>query len=85
MSKLTAHLKWHKFLSNVKCFTIWNINFHVNIKIILGALDSIVAEALWYKLEGRGFKTWWGELIFSIHLIFPAALGPGVYSASNRN
>jgi hypothetical protein len=22
---------------------------------------------------------------FSIYLIFPAALGPGVYSASNRN
>jgi hypothetical protein len=26
-----------------------------------------------------------GELIFSADLILPAALGPGVYSASNRN
>jgi hypothetical protein len=25
------------------------------------------------------------EVIFSIYLILPAALGPGVYSASNRN
>jgi hypothetical protein len=25
------------------------------------------------------------EVIFSIYLIIPAALGPGVYSASNRN
>jgi hypothetical protein len=25
------------------------------------------------------------KLIFSIYLILPAALGPGVYSASNRN
>jgi hypothetical protein len=23
--------------------------------------------------------------LFSIHLILPAAIGPGVYSASNRN
>jgi hypothetical protein len=35
--------------------------------------------------EGRGFKTWWGELIFSIYLFPPAILGPGVHSASNRN
>jgi hypothetical protein len=25
------------------------------------------------------------EVIFKIYLILPAALGPGVYSASNRN
>jgi hypothetical protein len=25
------------------------------------------------------------EMIFSIYLILPAALGPGVYSTSNRN
>jgi hypothetical protein len=25
------------------------------------------------------------EVVFEIYLIFPAALGPGVYSASNRN
>jgi hypothetical protein len=32
-----------------------------------------------------GIATRWGEWIFSIYIIFPAALGPGVYSAPNRN
>jgi hypothetical protein len=45
-----------------------------------------VDKVLCYKPEGRGFDTPWGEWIFSICLIFPAALGPMVvYSASNRN
>jgi hypothetical protein len=51
----------------------------------LRARDSVVVEALCYRAEGRGFKTRRGELMFSIYLILPAALGPGVYSASNRN
>jgi hypothetical protein len=38
-----------------------------------------------YKPEGRGFENRGGKLIFSMYLILPAALGPGVYSASNRN
>jgi hypothetical protein len=42
-------------------------------------------EALCYKLEGFGFKTRLGKLIFSIYLILPAAVGPAVYSAFNRN
>jgi hypothetical protein len=41
--------------------------------------------ALFYKPEDCGFETLWGELIFSICLILSAALGPGVYSAYNRN
>jgi hypothetical protein len=45
----------------------------------------VVVEALSYEPEGRGFQTWWGKWIFSICLIIPASLGPGVYSASNRN
>jgi hypothetical protein len=40
---------------------------------------------LCYKPEGRGFKTRWGEWFLSIYLILLAALGPGIYSASNRN
>jgi hypothetical protein len=44
-----------------------------------------VVKALCNKPEGHGFVTGCGELIFSIDLILPAALGPGVYSASNRN
>jgi hypothetical protein len=46
---------------------------------------SIVVKALCYKPEGRGFEIRWGEWFLSIYLILPAALGPGVYSASNRN
>jgi hypothetical protein len=45
----------------------------------------MVVKALCYKPEGRGFETRWDELFLSIYLIFPATLGPGVYSASNRN
>jgi hypothetical protein len=42
-----------------------------------------MVKALCYKLEGRGFDTQWVECL--IYLILPATLGPGVYSASNRN
>jgi hypothetical protein len=46
---------------------------------------SVVVEALYYKPEGREFETRCGEYIFPSYLILPTALGPGVYSASNRN
>jgi hypothetical protein len=46
---------------------------------------GVVVKALCYKLEACGFKTRWGEYIFSMYLILPAALHHGVYSASNRN
>jgi hypothetical protein len=46
---------------------------------------SFVVRALCYKPEGRGFETRWGEWMVLIYLILPAALGPGVHSASNRN
>jgi hypothetical protein len=42
---------------------------------------SVVVKELCYKPEGRGFETRWGELNFLIHLILPAARGPGLYSA----
>jgi hypothetical protein len=51
----------------------------------LGARGDVVVKELCYKPECRGFLTRLGELIFSIYLILSAALGPGVYSASNRN
>jgi hypothetical protein len=41
------------------------------------ASDIVVVKALCYKPEG--------EWIFSIYLILPAALGPGVYSSPNKN
>jgi hypothetical protein len=46
---------------------------------------TFIVKALCYKPEGRGFETWWGERIVSIYLILPAALSPGVHSASNKN
>jgi hypothetical protein len=46
----------------------------------LGARGNVVVETLCYKPEGRGF-----DLIFSVYLILPTALGPGVYSASSTN
>jgi hypothetical protein len=46
-------------------------------------LFSVVVKALMYKPEGRGFYTRWSE--FLNYLILPAALGPGIYPASNRN
>jgi hypothetical protein len=51
----------------------------------MGARGSLLVNAICYKSEDRGFETQLGECIFSIYLIFPAALGPGVYSASNSN
>jgi hypothetical protein len=41
-------------------------------------------KALCYKPEGRGFETQRSIWIVSFCLILLAALGPGVYSASNK-
>jgi hypothetical protein len=51
----------------------------------IGARDSVVVKVLCYKLKGRGFETRCGKRIASIYLILPVALGPGVYSAPNKN
>jgi hypothetical protein len=56
--------------------------FHM---IINGAWGTVVGEALCYKPGGRTFETWWGNWILSDYLIPPVALGPGVYSISNKN
>jgi hypothetical protein len=49
-----------------------------------GARSSVVVKGLCYKSEGRGFENRWDEFL-NVPNILPAALGPGVYSASNRN
>jgi hypothetical protein len=51
----------------------------------MGARGNVVVKVQCYKPEGRGFETRWGDWFFSVYLILPAALGPEVYSASNRN
>jgi hypothetical protein len=46
-----------------------------------GARSSVVVNATSRKVKGSRPD----KVNFSIYLILPAALGPGVYSASNRN
>jgi hypothetical protein len=58
--------------------------YYVDYFMLCVAQGSIVVKALCYKPEGREFDTWWGDFL-KIYLILPAALGPGVYSACNRN
>jgi hypothetical protein len=49
-------------------------------------INTQMLKALCEKPEVGGFETRWGEwFFFSIYLILPAAVGPGVYSDSNRN
>lgn len=46
---------------------------------LLGTRGRIAVEVL------CGFETRRGERIFLIYVVFPSALGSGVYLASNRN
>jgi hypothetical protein len=39
----------------------------------MGAGRSVVVKAPFYKPEGRGFETWWGDFIFSIFLVLFSA------------
>jgi hypothetical protein len=50
----------------------------------MGPRGSVVVKALYCKPEGRGFETQLNDLFLNF-LILPAALGPEVHSASNRN
>jgi hypothetical protein len=50
-----------------------------------GARRSALVKALCCKPQGRGFETRWGEWKFSVYIILPAPLNPGVYSACDRN
>jgi hypothetical protein len=52
---------------------------------VTGARGNVVVEALCYKPEGRESETRWSEWTFWFYLILFASLGPGVYSATNRN
>jgi hypothetical protein len=44
-----------------------------------------MVKALHYKPEGYVFETWLGEWLLSIYPVLPAAQGPKVYLAFNRN
>jgi hypothetical protein len=49
----------------------------------IGASGSVVVKALCYRTAGSRPNE--VNQFFLIYLILPATLGPGVYSASNRN
>jgi hypothetical protein len=78
---LHSHRKLLKYLKYLKWYNFLNI-----LLIYEGAHGNVVLKPLFYKSEDRWFETRC-ECNFSIYLIFPAAaaLGPGVYSAINRN
>jgi hypothetical protein len=63
------------------------LSFILNNRInITGAHGNVVVEALCCKPEGHGFHSWWHLwFFFQIDVILRATLGPGVYSAFNRN
>jgi hypothetical protein len=44
-----------------------------------------MVEALWYKPARDSSPHEVIDFFFSIYLILPTAIGPGVHSASNRN
>jgi hypothetical protein len=70
----------HQFSWNLVC--IYNgTSVHIN-GIFHKFRGRVVVKALCYKPEGRGFDIQW---IYSIFQMLSAALGPGFYSASNRN
>jgi hypothetical protein len=90
-----AAVMWSQVSKNCNLFLLTNMSiisfqywsFYCHHMLILSiCIDrgSVVVEVLCCKPEGLGFKTWWGEWIFSIYLILPATLNPWIYSASNR-
>jgi hypothetical protein len=54
-----------------------------------GARGNVVGWGTMLQTGVRGLESQWGQYIFffppQFMQFFPAALGPGVYSASNRN
>jgi hypothetical protein len=53
-------------------------------QLLMGERGSVVVKGLMLQ-PGRSRVRYPMRLFFLIYLILPAALGPGVYSASNRN
>jgi hypothetical protein len=70
-----------KFLQLYLRYQILNVLFLNNLDFITFCLGHAVAYATSRKDAGSRPD----EVNFSIYLILPVALGPGVYSASNRN
>jgi hypothetical protein len=69
----------------LEALTIRSTVAFITIAIINGASGTLVTEVLRYESEGRDFTNPMNSLDSLNSSTFPAALGPGVYSASNRN
>jgi hypothetical protein len=72
----------YQAIQSLSCLSIYSVRTWTT---HAGARGSIVVEALCCKSEGRRFENRWSEGIFWNYPIFPAALGRGVNSISNRN
>jgi hypothetical protein len=70
--------------STVLPIRLLKLRFHFQSVAWLCSRGCLVVKALCYKPEGCGFDTRLGTFL-KFYLILPAALGPGVYWASNRN
>jgi hypothetical protein len=61
-----------------------NLKFNpITFSRLFAISGSVMAKPLSYKSGGRGSDPI--RRTFSVYLILPAAAGPGVYSASNKN
>jgi hypothetical protein len=78
---LTPFMHWTDTVIILMIFVKY-LEFVFNGLTFFRARGIVVVKALCYKPEGLGSETGWSEFIFSIYLIIPAAVGPGVYSAS---
>jgi hypothetical protein len=61
-----------------------NTTFGTDIELVMGASLVVRAYATSWKVAGS-IPDEVNQFFFPIYLILPAALGPGVYSACNRN
>jgi hypothetical protein len=68
-----------KFCNFLEVDELWGLSH------ILDSHGSVVVKAPCYTPEIAEFETRGGEWNFSIYLFRPAALGPGIHSASNIN
>jgi hypothetical protein len=80
----------YKLFDSLPCLSfisLTNIDFNTS---IYSANKHFYAVVQWLRHYATGLKVAGSRpdnvnTFFSIYLILPAALGPGVYSASNRN
>jgi hypothetical protein len=82
---------WNETVSKMEASMLWARTLHVlKVTYLVCILSSFFASCGFLKAESvfillREQKEYRKHWILLIYLILPAGLGPGVYSASNRN